>query len=112
MLYYVAVVSGGRSEEYDVTFPDFPEVRASHVELDAALSRAEINLFLHTNALRADDRKIPAPRSVDQIMQDDATAVGEGAFTVVPLLPSAPMMAAEAVPSNPFLRYLGHSMPN
>jgi predicted RNase H-like HicB family nuclease len=117
MLYYVAVVRGDEAGGYEIAFPDFPGVSASHPQLDKALSQAEINLFRHVSALRADDRKVPLPRSVDEILADASAAdmLREGAITVVPLLPSPADDEIEInplhrrQPGNPLLRYLDAS---
>lgn len=116
MIFYVAVIRGDEAGGYQIGFPDFPDVIASHPQLDKALSLAEVNLFRHVSAMRAEDRRVLLPRRVEEILADTDAAemLQEGAITVVALLPPHIQEKEEADihplwnrrPGNPLLRYL------
>ena len=67
---YIGLIHKDPDSDYGVSFPDFPGcVTAGHT-LEEARILAQEALTLHVGGMLEDEQEIPAPSSLDRIMQD------------------------------------------
>ena len=94
MAEYVALLHRDEGSDYGVSFPDFPGCVTAGATLDEARALAAEALALHVEGMQEDGEALPAPSSLDEIMEErenrDAVAF------LVPL----PTKAARAVRVN------------
>ena len=94
MAEYVALLHRDEGSDYGVSFPDFPGCVTAGATLDEARALAAEALALHVEGMLEDGEALPAPSSLDEIMEErenrDAVAF------LVPL----PAKAARAVRVN------------
>lgn len=67
---YIALMRKDRDSDYGVDFPDFPGcVTAGHT-LEEARQLAEEALAFHAEGMLEDGEQLPAPSSLEQILED------------------------------------------
>ena len=70
MTQYIALLHKRRGKGYGVSFPDFPGCTAIADDLESALREAAEALAFHADGMREDRRKIPKPRTLEQVRHD------------------------------------------
>jgi predicted RNase H-like HicB family nuclease len=94
MATYIALIRKEPESAFGVDFPDFPGCISSGATLDEALRDAQGALALHIKGMLADGEEIPAPSSLDAILEDEHN---RGA---VPSLVNVPDLKSRAVRVN------------
>ncbi len=91
---YIALIRKDADSDFGVEFPDFPGCVTAGASLDEALAMAREALALHIEGLIEDGAVLPAPATLDQIMEvaDNRDAV--------PTLVPAPTAKGRAVRIN------------
>lgn len=78
MAKYIAVIHKDDTSEYSVSFPDFPGCVTAGETVDEAKDMAQEALELHVEGMGEDGEALPAPTTLDAIVQSpdgkDATA--------------------------------------
>ena len=76
---YIALIRKDPDTSYGVDFPDLPGCVSGGETLDAALENAREALVLHVEGMLEDGEPLPAPSTVDAVIDDphnrDALAV-------------------------------------
>jgi len=72
-----------------VSFPDFPGCTAVGDDLESALREAAEALAFHVDGMRQDRQRVPKPRTLEQIRQDNDDWIewSDAIIATVPLLP-------------------------
>ena len=91
---YIALIHKQADSDYGVSFPDLPGVVSAGTTLDEARDMATEALALHLAGLAEDGEDVPAPSSLQDIMQDPANRDG------VAVLISTPVADVKAVRVN------------
>lgn len=91
---YIALIRKDADSDFGVEFPDFPGCVTAGASLDEALAMAREALALHIEGLLEDGAVLPAPATLDQIME-----VADNQDTVPALVP-APTAKGRAVRIN------------
>lgn len=79
---YIAVAHKEPASDYGVSFPDFPGCITAGKTIDEAKDLAYEALLLHLEGLREDEEPLPAPTSLEDIV-DDPENTDAVAFLVV-----------------------------
>jgi len=89
MTQYIALLHPRRGKGYGVIFPDFPGCVAVGGDLEDALRNAAEALAYHAEGMRADQHKLPRPRTLDRIRggAEDWIEWNGAIVATVPLLP-------------------------
>jgi predicted RNase H-like HicB family nuclease len=69
MAFYVALIHKDASSDFSVSFPDFPGCVTAGTTIEEARVMAEEALVLHIEGMMDDGSPIPAPSSLDEIME-------------------------------------------
>lgn len=87
-MFYTAFIHKDADSDYGVSFPDFPGCVAVEASMAEALRSARAALALHVCGMRAQGEAIPAPRSLDAVLNDADLADWRAGATVatVPLI--------------------------
>lgn len=67
---YLGIIHKVADDEFDVSFPDFPGVKAAGTTLDDARGIAEEALALHVAGLAEVGEALPEPSTLEQVMCD------------------------------------------
>jgi predicted RNase H-like HicB family nuclease len=94
MTEYVALIHRDEGSDYGVSFPDFPGCVTAGATLDEARALAAEALALHVAGTQEDGEALPAPSSLDEIMEERENR------DAVAFLVSLPAKAARAVRIN------------
>lgn len=70
MANYIALVRKAPDTDYGVDFPDFPGCITAGSTLDEAIRMANEALPFHVRGMREDGDPIPAPSSLEAVMED------------------------------------------
>ena len=70
MAEYVALLHRDEGRDYGVSFPDFPGCVTAGTTLDEARALAAEALALHVEGMLEDGEALPAPSSLDEIMEE------------------------------------------
>src|SRR5882672_3567050 len=70
MRHYIALIRKIPESDFGVEFPDFTGCVTAGSTLDQALARAPEALALHAAGMIEDGQKLPAPRSLEEIMAE------------------------------------------
>lgn len=84
MRYYVGVIHKDEGSEYGISFPDFPGCVSAGATVEDLKSGAEEALAGHIRILTEEGEDIPAPSSVESIMNDPDFADGMPVLIPVP----------------------------
>jgi predicted RNase H-like HicB family nuclease len=88
MRQYIALIHKDHDSDYGVSFPDLPGVATAGSTLDEARDMAAEALALHLEGMTEDGEDIPAPSSLEEIMED---AENRKAVAVLIETPAAPI---------------------
>ncbi|MFC1611283.1 type II toxin-antitoxin system HicB family antitoxin [Myxococcota bacterium] len=91
---YIALIRKEGDSAFGVDFPDFPGCISSGATLDEALRDARGALALHIKGMLEDGEEIPAPSTLDAILEDDHNR------DAVPSLVTVPEVKSRAVRVN------------
>jgi predicted RNase H-like HicB family nuclease len=69
---YIAYLHKDRKSDFGVSFPDFPGCIAAGRSLEEARRRAAEALSLHIAGMMEDGEEIPAPSTVDDVVNNPA----------------------------------------
>ena len=69
MALYVALIHKDSASDFGVSFPDFPGCITAGTTIEDARVMAEDALSLHLEGMMEDGASIPAPSSLDEIME-------------------------------------------
>ena len=94
MATYIALIRKEPESAFGVEFPDFPGCISSGATLDQALRDARGALELHIKGMLADGEELPAPSTLDAILEDEHNR------KAVPSLVNAPDIKSRAVRVN------------
>ena len=85
---YVAFVHKDPDSAYGISFPDFPGCISAQDSMDDLIASGTEALAFHVRGMEADGEDIPAPRSLEEIINDpDLAEEREGvSFALVPLV--------------------------
>lgn len=89
---YVAVIEKEPDSAFGVWFPDVEGCFSAGDTLDEAVVNAATALRQHAEAVESSGRRIPAPRSIDEVRLDEdvaASVEGGAVLFAVPLLSDA-----------------------
>jgi predicted RNase H-like HicB family nuclease len=89
---YVAVIEKEPDSAFGVWFPDVEGCFSAGDTLDEAAANAAAALRQHAEAIESAGRRIPAPRSIDEVRLDEdvaASVEGGAVLFAVPLLADA-----------------------
>jgi len=67
---YVALVHKDPDSDFGVSFPDLPGCVSAGATVEAALHEARTALALHLEGLKQDGEPVPAPRSIEALLDD------------------------------------------
>ncbi len=67
---YIALLRKEEDSDFGVDFPDFPGCVTAGTTLDEAKDNAVEALFLHIQGMMEDGDPVPAPSSLDAVMDD------------------------------------------
>lgn len=81
---YSAIIHKDAASDYGVSFPDFPGCVSAGATLDEARDNAVEALALHIEGMVADGLAIPAPSSLDAVMQDATARAGVAVLVAAP----------------------------
>ncbi|MBR0700040.1 type II toxin-antitoxin system HicB family antitoxin [Bradyrhizobium diazoefficiens] len=94
MAQYVAVIEDTDPEAVSLWFPDLPGCISGGDDVDEALENAPEALAFYAQELGADGRRLPPPRTLDELRADPEFADDLGNHTVV-LIEWPPLDTAE-----------------
>lgn len=94
MTQYIALIHKDADSDFSVSFPDLPGCVTAGTTLDEARVFAAEALALHLDGIAEDGEAIPAPSSLDAIMQDACNR------DAVAFLVPAPVLAEKTVRVN------------
>jgi predicted RNase H-like HicB family nuclease len=83
MRQYIGLIHKEADSDFGVSFPDFPGVATAGTTLDDARLMAEEALALHIEGMVADGDPIPAPSTLDEIMNDPQNRDGVAILVAV-----------------------------
>jgi predicted RNase H-like HicB family nuclease len=89
---YVAVIEKEPDSAFGVWFPDVEGCFSAGETLEEAVANAAAALRQHAEAIESAGRRVPAPRSIDEVLLDEDVAVsveGGAVLFAVPLLADA-----------------------
>jgi predicted RNase H-like HicB family nuclease len=69
MVHYIALIHKDNNSDFGVSFPDFPGLVTAGCDLDEARAMAEEALSFHIDGLLEDGNTLPAPSSLETVMQ-------------------------------------------
>lgn len=95
MTTYIAIIEdAGPETAVGVWFPDLPGCFSAGDDIDEALHNAHEALLLYAEALEAEGRTLPAPRSITELRSDPVTKseIGEHLVALISL-PRTPVAA-------------------
>lgn len=95
MATYIAILRKERGSDYGVSFPDLPGCVTAGSSLDEARRNAAEALALHVEGLVEEGLEVPAPSTLDAVVE-----AGEVAGGGVPFLVEAPISEGRAVRVN------------
>lgn len=95
MATYIAILRKERGSDYGVSFPDLPGCATAGSTLDEARRHAAEALALHLEGLVEEGLEVPAPSTLDAVVE--AGEISDGG---VPFLVEAPMPEGRAVRVN------------
>jgi len=81
---YIAIIHKDKDSAYGVSFPEFPGCVAAGDDLDEARRMTEEALALHIEGLEEDGEAIPAPSSLETIMEDANNRAGVAVLVPAP----------------------------
>lgn len=84
MTAYIALLRKDADSDFGVEFPDFPGCVTAGSTLDEARRMADEALRLHVDGMIEDGDALPAPATLDAIMQDPANAAAVAFLVDVP----------------------------
>ena len=84
MAAYIALIRKEAGSAFGVDFPDFPGCISSGATLDEALRGAREALTLHMKGMLQDGEEIPAPSTLDALIDDEHNRDAVPTFVVVP----------------------------
>jgi len=96
MTSYIALIHKDPESDFGVSFPDFPGCTTVGRSLEEALTLAQEALDFHIEGMIEDGAALPAPSSLDAIMQNPDFA--GGAAFLVTVRPSWPVGARQCDP--------------
>ena len=82
MAQYIALIHKDDSSDFGVSFPDFPGCITAGSTLDEAREMATEALALHLEGMEEDEKFVPEPSSLDQVMTDPENR--DGVVLLVP----------------------------
>lgn len=88
MPHYIALIHKDPDSDYGVSFPDLPGAISAGRTLDEARDMAAEALALHLEGMAEDGEPIPAPSTLEEIMQDAQNR--DGVAVLIPVTPQAP----------------------
>jgi len=88
MRHYIGLIHKEAESDYGVSFPDFPGVITAAATLDEARALAEEALSFHIEGLIEDNEPIPAPSTLEAVMQDAQNRGGVAIAVPVNLKPA------------------------
>jgi predicted RNase H-like HicB family nuclease len=91
-MHYVAVIEKDEDSAFGVWFPDVEGCFSAGETVEEAVANAAMALRQHAEAIESAGRRVPAARSIDEVLRDDdvAAAIEAGAILfAVPLLADA-----------------------
>jgi predicted RNase H-like HicB family nuclease len=91
---YIALIRKESESAFGVDFPDFPGCISSGATLDQALRDARGALELHIKGMLADGEDLPAPSTLDAVLEDEHNR------DTVPSLVTVPELKSRAVRVN------------
>ncbi|MBR0928815.1 type II toxin-antitoxin system HicB family antitoxin [Bradyrhizobium sp. 62B] len=94
MAQYVAVIEDTDPEAVSLWFPDLPGCISGGDDVDEAMENAPEALAFYAQELGADGRRLPPPRTLDELRADPEFADDLGNHTVV-LIEWPPLDTAE-----------------
>ena len=89
---YVAVIEKEPDSAFGVWFPDVEGCFSAGDTLDEAVANAVAALRQHAEAVESAGRRVPLPRSIDEVLRDEDVAAsieGGAVLFAVPLLADA-----------------------
>ena len=87
MTSYIALLRKEAAGDYGVDFPDFPGCSSAGKTLDEARRMAAEALALHVRGMVEDGDPLPAPSTLEAVMQDRANAAAVAFLVDVPAPP-------------------------
>jgi predicted RNase H-like HicB family nuclease len=91
-MHYVAVIEKEPDSAFGVWFPDVEGCFSAGDMLDDAVANAAAALRQHAEAMESAGRRVPPPRSIDEVLRDEdvaASVEGGAVLFAVPLLADA-----------------------
>lgn len=88
MTAYIALIRKDPTTDFGVDFPDFPGCITAGRTLDEARTMAAEGLALHLEGMAEDRETIPAPSSLETVMQDPHNRDAVAVLVDVPAQPS------------------------
>jgi predicted RNase H-like HicB family nuclease len=85
MTAYIALLRKDADSDYGVEFPDFSGCVTAGRSLEEARRMAEEALRLHVEGMEEDGEALPAPSTLDAIMQDPANAAAVAFLVDIPV---------------------------
>jgi predicted RNase H-like HicB family nuclease len=89
---YVAVIEKEPDSAFGVWFPDVEGCFSAGDTLDEAVANAAVALRQHAEVTESAGRRVPPPRSIDEVLRDEEVAAsvdGGAVLFAVPLLADA-----------------------
>lgn len=71
---YIALIHKDPDSDYGVSFPDLPGCVSAGETVEEALGEARVALALHIEGMEEDGEEVPAPRSIEELMNDEEYA--------------------------------------
>ncbi len=97
---YIALLRKEKGSDYGVDFPDFPGCVTAGRNLEEARRMATEALALHVEGMIEDGEALPAPSSLDTIMEDAGNADAVAFLVDVPAAPTRTVRVNVTLPQD------------